>query len=172
MKAIHLTIATRIGSAGLLLLLFACESQPTLQIARIPFASPVVVPSLETGAFIITAAVKNWGDRPTQPGKLGLTVWYQCHSCGDFFGYGWNNDILLFDFPALAPGQGWTPIKDQLIAQPGRVSAGCFKDDCTGQAILTLFDQAGSRITGQNTNLVVFWDRSGDLASMKIFEWP
>ena len=152
-----------------LVTIISCKSS-NLEIVRLPFIVPVVIPDLNNPHnFLLTVAVQNNGNAKSDPVQLALDTYYSCPEGSTSI-----NPGTIFEIPALTAGQGWNVIKDYPISKSqdnGEGHSGplcdCIQDVCSGYLNLNLLGAHGD-MSGPNTNLKITWDKSGDLKLMKI----
>jgi hypothetical protein len=155
-----------------------------VQIARVPFVSPLVLPSANNanlGEFTLTAAVHNYGN------SAGPDLWLNIYSeywpnCTAAWCPAWpgtvpppattgppNSAGKCLHVGALAPGAGWA-VTDYTIDQ-GTLT--CMQNGCPGHVWLNLSQdpECRTRFSGTNTGLHVNWAESGNLASMLVSDF-
>jgi hypothetical protein len=167
------------AAAAPALALSGCAS--SVQIARVPFISPLVLPSANpanTGEFTLIAAVHNYGSTTSPNLWLGIYSEYWPNCTADWCS-AWpqvfpgpavtgrpqsRSDCL--DIGVLAPGAGWT-VSDYTI---DRGNFTCLQGSCPGHIWLTLFSDPScrQRVNGPNTGLHLNWAESGALSRVII----
>jgi hypothetical protein len=151
-------------------LLAGCNAS-NVQITRVPFISPVVVPAINPPQqFLMNVGVQNYGkaNSPDLWLKIYTEYWATAQPkagqppCS-------NTDWVHVG--VLTPNQGWG-LSDYRIDK-GNQSCACVKNSCPGHVWLDLHVAQGyePQIIGPNTALHVNWVPSGDLAQMTIKEF-
>ncbi len=150
----------------LTMLITGCTGN-NVQVARIPFISPVVVPDLnQPQEMLMNIGVQNYGT------KVSPGVWMEIRS---EYGATQNGGPPCtrddwFPTGALTPNQGWG-LKDYRIDGNNK-SCQCLKNSCPGHlwASLHVASNYGPILPGPGTNIHVNWVASGDLAQQTIID--
>ena len=163
-------IRVTIAAACLAVMLAGCNAS-NVQIARIPFISPIVVPVVNPPQqFQMNVGVQNYGKANSPDLWLKIyTEYWSTAQHGALQPPCSNTDWVHVG--VLAPNQGWG-LSDYRIDR-GNQSCPCIKNSCPGHVWLDLHVAQGyePHIKGPNTALHVNWVPSGDLAQMTIKEF-
>jgi hypothetical protein len=153
--------------AGFMMLLAGCSANP--QIVRIPFISPVIIPSLQAPQpFLMNIAVQNYSTTQTST-DLWLKIYTEYYSSVEH-----PKDQPPCSYTdwvhvgVLAPGKGWGQADYRM--DRNNQSCPCVINNCPGHTWLDLHVAQGyePHINGENTALHVNWVPSGDLAQETI----
>ena len=148
-------------------LLAGCTST-NVQIVRLPFISPVVVPAQEV--FRMNVAVKNYSETESSQ-DLWLRIYSEYWPTAQpAKGQPPCSQVEYLHVGILAPGQSWGRGDYQI--DKGSACA-CVKNSCPGHVWLSLHVAPGygPHIPGANTALHVNWSASGELSQMSVKEF-
>ena len=160
-----MTLLSRLSLAAVisvLTLFIAACSGTNVQVVRIPFISPVVVPDLNPpNEMLMNLGVQNYNTSKAAP-----PVWLEIHSEYGVAAQGAPFPCTQDDWisvGALGPGQGWG-LPDYRIDH-GSQSCACLKNSRPGHlwASLHVAPNYAPILPGPGTNLHVNWASNGDL---------
>ena len=153
-----------------------------VQIAKVPFVSPLVLPSANqanVGEFQLIAAVHNYSTTATGP-DLWLNIYTEYWpNCTASWCSAWPGTVPppgttgppqsssdCLHVGALPPGGGWA-VTDYAI---DRGSRQCMQNSCPGHIWINLAVDpvCRQRFTGTDTGLHVNWAENGNLSGMTV----